>query len=151
MILKVYYERLQSKVQELRARFRALEDSFVLEKILEYAKICIENIEDCIAEARSLKITFFQNIHAWPTTSRSSKACSESSELGEDDKDVKHEDEETHEQDSAPKMCILGMLQPQRPPNPLHLPTKQDNPSCKDFFLTLVSILGSLSRPETLK
>lgn len=73
-ILKVVNEQLQWKIQELQARFRAQEESFVIENIhvvynmrrktLEDVKIGIKNIDDYIAEARTLETTSFENIPA---------------------------------------------------------------------------------------
>lgn len=115
-ILKFGNERLQEKIQELRARFRAQENSSVLEKTyaiysmrsktLEDAKISIKNIDDYIAEARALEITSLQNIPSRSTVSSSSKTCSEFSALEEEDEDIVHKDKETHEQTSAPKKML---------------------------------------------
>lgn len=95
---------MYSKIQELRARLRAQEDLFVLEKThavynmrrktLENTKIGIKNIDDRIVEARALDITSFENIHARPIASRSSKTSSESSEFEKEGEDAEHEDEQ---------------------------------------------------------
>lgn len=71
-------------------------------KSLEDVKIGIENIENCITEARTLEIISFDNMPARPSILSSTWTSSESYELEDEDEDegveLEHDDEGIYEQ-----------------------------------------------------